>query len=108
MWKSHCTFKYMHCYSRLDQDPISLNRTLSLAQWRGAGGCGESVLNVDEGVFQRAFERLDAANCVMQAQALHASSASEDEPRGSRDICRFRAWLCVGREVSYCFATKTF
>lgn len=62
MWKSHCTFKYMHCYSRLDQDSFSLNRTLSLPQWRGAGGCGESVLNVDEEVFQRAFERLGAAN----------------------------------------------
>lgn len=62
MWKSHCTFKYMHCYSRLDQDSFSLNRTLSLPQWRGAGGCGESVLNVDEEVFQRAFERLGAVN----------------------------------------------
>ena len=60
-----CTFKYMHCYSRLDQDPVSLNRTLSLPQWRGAGGCGESVLNVDREVFWRAFERLDAANSEM-------------------------------------------
>ena len=61
MRKSHWTFKYMHCCRRLDQDPVSLNRTLSLPQWRGAGGCGESVLNVDIEVFQRAFERLVAA-----------------------------------------------
>jgi hypothetical protein len=62
MWKSRCTFMYMHCCNRLIQDPFSLNRTLSLPQWRGAGGCGEFVLNVDEEVFQRTFERLDAAN----------------------------------------------
>jgi hypothetical protein len=50
------------------RDPFSLNRTLPFAP---VAGCGESVLQVRGDVFQRRFERLDAAKvCDAGARTL--------------------------------------
>lgn len=74
----------MHFCSRLDQDPFSLNRTLSLPQWRGAGGCGESVLNVEEKYFSARLS--DWMRRILSRS--NASSATQVELESSRDLRR--------------------